>query len=160
MNIICFNFKDVDECVEGSHDCFPNFATCVNIPGSYNCVCSHSYTEDNTCLPEGTSCSELNCALATSCKDIFCGICIRKSDSNLIIDWHCICWFCDNSRWMYMVHSHAILPAPSPYFSFKAVSKPLYAIIFQSFQSASFSIAISYPIIEFDVWCHAIFSKH
>ena len=54
MNIICFNFKDVDECVEGSHDCFPNFATCVNIPGSYNCVCSHSYTEDNTCLPEGT----------------------------------------------------------------------------------------------------------
>ena len=54
MNIICFYFKDVDECVEGSHDCFPNFATCVNIPGSYNCVCSHSYTEDNTCLPEGT----------------------------------------------------------------------------------------------------------
>ncbi|CAH3155022.1 unnamed protein product [Porites evermanni] len=43
--------QDVDECVEGSHDCFPNFATCVNIPGSYNCVCSHSYAEDHTCLP-------------------------------------------------------------------------------------------------------------
>ena len=96
-----------------------------------------------------TSCSELNCALATSCKDIFFGICLRKSDSNLIIDWHCICWFCDNSRWMYMVHSHAILPAPSPYFSFKAVSKPSYAIIFQSFQSASFSISIySAPLLS------------
>ena len=33
-----------------------------------------------------TSCSELNCAPATSCKDIFFGICLHKSDSNLIID--------------------------------------------------------------------------
>ena len=96
-----------------------------------------------------TSCSELNCALATSCKDIFFGICLHKSDSNLIIDWHCICRFCDNSRWMYMVHSHAILPAPSPYFSFKAVFQTTLVIIFQSFKSASFSTGIySAPLLS------------
>ena len=33
-----------------------------------------------------TSCSELNCALATSFKDISFGICLQKSDSSLTID--------------------------------------------------------------------------
>ena len=51
---------------------------------------------------------------------------------------------------MYIIPSHAILPAPSPYFSFKAVSQTSFFLHWYLFS----------PIVEFDVWRRAIFSKH
>ena len=88
MNIICFYVKDVDECVKGSHDCFLNFATCVNIPGSYNCVCSHSYEGDNTCLPEGKYqyfSTKFIFVPASSCKDILYFSCNTASPTKFFI---------------------------------------------------------------------------
>ena len=107
-----------------------------------------------------TSCSELNCVLATSCKDIFLGICLHKSDSSLIIDWHWIYWFCtDNCRYMYMVHSHVILPVP-PYFSFKAVFQ---TTLCNNIPVLPIRLFLHWhlfcTIIEFDVWRRTIFSK-
>ena len=64
-----------------------------------------------------------------------------------------------------MIHSHAILLAGKQTKAFKAVStaKPPYAIIFQSFQSASFSIGICSALLLsliFYVWLRAIFSQN
>ena len=107
-----------------------------------------------------TSCSELNCAPATSCKDIFFGICLHKSDSNLIIDWHCICWFCDNLRWIRCDTFSCNMPVP-PYFSFKAVFQ---TTLCNNIPVLSIRLFLHWylfcPIIEFDVWRRAIFSKN
>ena len=40
-----FFSPDIDECVVGSARCHET-ATCVNIPGSFSCVCGPGYTGD------------------------------------------------------------------------------------------------------------------
>ena len=37
---------DIDECVDGVHDCLPSLASCVNTLGSFNCSCNHGYIGD------------------------------------------------------------------------------------------------------------------
>ena len=104
--------------------------------------------------------SELNCVLTTSCKDIFFGICLHKKESNLIIDWHFICWFCDNSRWIRCGTFSCNMPVP-PYFSFKAVFQ---TTLCNNIPVLSIRLFLHWylfcPIIEFDVWRRAIFSKN
>ena len=48
-------FLDLDECVQGSHDCLQSLASCSNIDGSYNCSCNDGYTGDGKtyCQPKG-----------------------------------------------------------------------------------------------------------
>ena len=36
---------DVDECKLGLAKCHPN-ASCVNLPGSFNCICNRGFTGD------------------------------------------------------------------------------------------------------------------
>ncbi|CAH3157517.1 unnamed protein product, partial [Pocillopora meandrina] len=45
----------VDECLNGIHGCIRDVATCVNVLGSYYCICNHGYTGDGktSCIPEG-----------------------------------------------------------------------------------------------------------
>ena len=40
-----FILSDVDECVEGTHDCHDN-ADCYDIIGSFVCMCSAGYSGD------------------------------------------------------------------------------------------------------------------
>ncbi|KAL9961249.1 hypothetical protein ACROYT_G030158 [Oculina patagonica] len=35
--------KDFDECIQGTHDCLADVATCINTYGSYRCACNHEY---------------------------------------------------------------------------------------------------------------------
>ncbi|RMX55983.1 hypothetical protein pdam_00016403, partial [Pocillopora damicornis] len=44
----------VDECLNGIHGCIRDVATCVNVLGSYYCICNHGYTGDGktSCIPE------------------------------------------------------------------------------------------------------------
>ncbi|XP_071476683.1 uncharacterized protein [Diadema antillarum] len=45
------NCVDIDECAEGTFECHPN-ATCVNIPGSFECVCNVNFHGDGkVCIP-------------------------------------------------------------------------------------------------------------
>ena len=37
--------SDINECVEGTAKCDSN-ATCMNIVGSYTCICDYGYTGD------------------------------------------------------------------------------------------------------------------
>ena len=48
---------DLDECVEGTHDCDEN-AVCTNTPeGSFTCACSDGYTDTSpTELGDGRTC--------------------------------------------------------------------------------------------------------
>ena len=39
-------FLDLDECVQGSHDCLQSLASCSNIDGSYKCSCNDGYVGD------------------------------------------------------------------------------------------------------------------
>ena len=40
-------YTDINECVEGSHDCDVN-ANCTNTNGSFSCSCNPGYTGDGT----------------------------------------------------------------------------------------------------------------
>ena len=48
-------FLDLDECVQGSHDCLQNLASCSNTDGSYKCSCNDGYIGDGKtyCQPKG-----------------------------------------------------------------------------------------------------------
>ena len=39
-----FILTDVDECALGTDNCHPNFATCMNTPGSFDCSCNSGFT--------------------------------------------------------------------------------------------------------------------
>lgn len=41
-----FQFKDINECAQGSHDCLPSLAFCLNNVGSYSCACNSEYVGD------------------------------------------------------------------------------------------------------------------
>ena len=41
-----FSFADVDECIQGTHDCLADVATCTNTFGSYSCACNPGYDGD------------------------------------------------------------------------------------------------------------------
>lgn len=43
---INFQFKDINECTQGAHDCLPNLAYCLNSVGSYSCSCNNEYLGD------------------------------------------------------------------------------------------------------------------
>jgi len=44
----CFD-TDVDECADNNGGC-SQFATCINVPDSFNCTCNTGYTGDGfTC---------------------------------------------------------------------------------------------------------------
>ena len=49
------SFLDVDECVQGSHDCLLSLASCSNTDGSFKCSCNDGYTGDGktNCQPTG-----------------------------------------------------------------------------------------------------------
>ena len=40
------SFLDIDECIQGSHDCLQSLASCSNTNGSYNCTCHDGYMGD------------------------------------------------------------------------------------------------------------------
>ena len=42
-----WNFLDIDECSEGSHDCHDN-ATCTDAEGSFICTCNTGFTGSGT----------------------------------------------------------------------------------------------------------------
>ena len=69
--------KDLDECVLGS-PCHSD-ATCLNSPGSYNCVCNVGYTGD------GVICLDVNECTEFPCKDEF-GLC-----TNTVGSFECPC---------------------------------------------------------------------
>ena len=48
MSLLSFKFVvlDVNECKQGTHDCFSEHAQCVNNFGSFRCVCNHGYVGD------------------------------------------------------------------------------------------------------------------
>ena len=39
-----FILTDVDECALGTDNCHPNFAMCMNTPGSFDCTCNSGFT--------------------------------------------------------------------------------------------------------------------
>ena len=42
-------YTDVDECADNNGGC-SEFATCINVPDSFNCICNTGYTGDGfTC---------------------------------------------------------------------------------------------------------------
>lgn len=43
---------DIDECASGAHSCNPEKETCLNMPGSYKCVCKWGHILD----PKTKSC--------------------------------------------------------------------------------------------------------
>ena len=49
------SFLDIDECIQGSHDCLQSLAFCSNTNGSYNCTCHDGYMGDGKtfCNPKG-----------------------------------------------------------------------------------------------------------
>jgi len=51
--------EDVDECKQGTHDCFSEHAQCFNNIGSFGCVCNHGYVGDG----------KKNCTEAKECRD-------------------------------------------------------------------------------------------
>ena len=48
-------FLDLDECVQGSHDCLQSLASCSNTDGSFKCSCNDGYIGDGKtyCQPKG-----------------------------------------------------------------------------------------------------------
>ena len=48
MSLLNFKFVvlDVDECKQGTYDCFSEHAQCFNNFGSFRCVCNHGYVGD------------------------------------------------------------------------------------------------------------------
>ena len=48
-------FLDLDECVQGSHDCLQTLASCSNTDGSFKCSCNDGYIGDGKtyCQPKG-----------------------------------------------------------------------------------------------------------
>ena len=41
----CVTYLDIDECELGLDDCDdPRVADCINIPGSFTCICKTGYT--------------------------------------------------------------------------------------------------------------------
>ena len=47
---LCLLTADVNECIEGTHDCHPQ-ATCQNTEGSFTCSCNPGFTGN------GSSCT-------------------------------------------------------------------------------------------------------
>ena len=47
-------FLDLDECVQGSHDCLQSLASCSNTDGSFKCSCNDGYIGDGKtyCQPK------------------------------------------------------------------------------------------------------------
>ena len=72
---------DIDECLDGSHDCLPDEEVCSNIPGSYSCVCADGYKRvdgvctftcgSNTCM-YGSCSNEHTCVCDEGWRDIEC----------------------------------------------------------------------------------------
>ncbi|KAL9961265.1 hypothetical protein ACROYT_G030174 [Oculina patagonica] len=51
--------KDIDECIQGTHNCLADVATCTNTHGSYRCACNHGYEGDGktSCKPLAPECN-------------------------------------------------------------------------------------------------------
>ena len=47
FTFFCFNVLDVNECINGTHNC-DNNATCQNTLGSFNCSCNPGYDGNGT----------------------------------------------------------------------------------------------------------------
>lgn len=49
LNLVLYMFhSDIDECEEGSFECTEN-SHCINLPGSYMCVCDYGYRNGTNC---------------------------------------------------------------------------------------------------------------
>ena len=45
VNVYMFhNFSDIDECISGSQECDNKTTECMDIEGSYICLCRQGYT--------------------------------------------------------------------------------------------------------------------
>ena len=60
---------DIPECDRGLDDCDMN-ATCINAPGSYDCMCNTGFTGDgfNCSGKQSQACSFCNCSSALLCR--------------------------------------------------------------------------------------------
>ena len=47
LEMSLFYFTDINECVERSDSCDRINGDCINIPGSYQCVCNEGYELDD-----------------------------------------------------------------------------------------------------------------
>ena len=51
FNMFTFLSADIDECLEGTHNCNLTLANCTNTPGSFRCECIAGYSGDGvTCI--------------------------------------------------------------------------------------------------------------
>ncbi|CAG5089032.1 Oidioi.mRNA.OKI2018_I69.PAR.g12059.t1.cds [Oikopleura dioica] len=57
---------DINECLDGSNQCFHQLATCANLDGGYECICADGYEGDG--LTTGDNCTDIDeCSDATIC---------------------------------------------------------------------------------------------
>ncbi|XP_038069380.1 fibrillin-1-like isoform X2 [Patiria miniata] len=65
------NCVDIDECAEGLFSCNEN-ATCVNVPGTYDCVCKDGFFGDGqTCIPlDPRTCADQPCFEGVECTEV------------------------------------------------------------------------------------------
>lgn len=66
--------SDIDECTQGSHDCLPDLAACINTEGSYSCNCNVGYTGDGK-----ISCQQLKDTVQIKCSAFFANLSFHQS---------------------------------------------------------------------------------
>ena len=88
--LICI---EIDECLNGDHDCDPDHGICTNIPGSYLCSCANGYEGNGiNCLkiPEVKPLEKKQDTVPCSpdpCKNGDCVV-----DSSKPNGYYCVCW--------------------------------------------------------------------
>ncbi|XP_035671935.1 signal peptide, CUB and EGF-like domain-containing protein 1 isoform X8 [Branchiostoma floridae] len=65
-SVILLKAKDVDECMEGTHDCHPN-ATCSNTPKSFRCQCRQGYVGNGRHCEDEDECAVNNGGCVHEC---------------------------------------------------------------------------------------------
>eukprot|EP00058_Branchiostoma_floridae_P022745 XP_002608235.1 hypothetical protein BRAFLDRAFT_87901 [Branchiostoma floridae] len=60
------SYQDVDECMEGTHDCHPN-ATCSNTPKSFRCQCRQGYVGNGRHCEDEDECAVNNGGCVHEC---------------------------------------------------------------------------------------------
>lgn len=73
----CFSSIDIDECLDGLHNCDVN-ATCINLIGSFTCRCNHGFFSYQTNSLSGYATVGM-CAGTEACITVYSSIKCRRS---------------------------------------------------------------------------------